>query len=94
MPESQATQDARERLSKFKEQLESSSGNHTAPAGILFVCVACGKTSRDRYGDVDAHLGWDESCMLNCEPFLESDLVYARDGRRVLEVKPTPESTP
>ena len=34
-----------------------------APAGQVFVCGACGKTSNDLYGDPSS--GWDESCMLN-----------------------------
>jgi hypothetical protein len=35
-----------------------------APAGTIWVCGACGKTSRDRYGDADSR-GWDSSCMLH-----------------------------
>ncbi len=34
-----------------------------APAGTIWVCAACGKTSRDRFGDKGSE--WDESCMLN-----------------------------
>ena len=34
--------------------------NETAPEGQVWVCAACGKQSRDRYG-----YGWDESCMLH-----------------------------
>lgn len=36
--------------------------NHTAPEGTIFVCAACGKTSKDTNVFKD---GWDESCMLN-----------------------------
>lgn len=39
--------------------------NHTAPAGQVWVCGACGKRSRDLYGEVDAMYGWDESCVMN-----------------------------
>lgn len=34
-----------------------------APTGAVWVCGACGKTSKDRYGD--GRSSWDESCMLN-----------------------------
>lgn len=46
-----------------------------APLGQVYVCGACGKTSRNRAGFVNdgtprggpsvASPGWDESCMLN-----------------------------
>lgn len=36
-----------------------------APKGTIWVCAACGKTHKDRYGeDGEGDLGWDESCML------------------------------
>ena len=34
-----------------------------APEGTIYVCAACGKTSRDCYGDPGT--SWDESCSLN-----------------------------
>lgn len=45
-------------------------GNKRAPAGHVYVCGACGKVSRWRYGfddknRTDASMGWDESCMMN-----------------------------
>jgi hypothetical protein len=33
-----------------------------APEGFVWVCGACGKWTKDRYG---SERGWDESCMLN-----------------------------
>lgn len=39
--------------------------NHIAPEGQIWVCAACGKRSRDRYGEQRIDSGWDESCMLN-----------------------------
>lgn len=36
-----------------------------APEGNIFVCGACGKTSKSIYGDDPTGWGWDESCMLN-----------------------------
>ncbi len=56
-------------------------GTDLAATGQVWVCGACGKTSRTRYGFIDdgtgrgadytpdgervAAPGWDESCMLN-----------------------------
>jgi hypothetical protein len=31
----------------------------------IWVCAACGKKSRDLYGEKAIDGGWDESCMLN-----------------------------
>ena len=39
--------------------------NHTAQEGQVYICAACGKRSRDKYGDQPIDYGWDESCMLN-----------------------------
>lgn len=45
--------------------------NQEAPEGTIWVCGACGKTSRWQYGfdpllsRAEASPGWDESCMLN-----------------------------
>lgn len=39
--------------------------NEYAPEGTVYVCGACGKRSRDRYGEQALDRGWDESCMLN-----------------------------
>ena len=41
-----------------------SQGNEVAPEGQVFVCGACGKRSKDRYGDQAISYGWDESCMM------------------------------
>jgi len=40
-------------------------GNYEAPPGQIWVCGACGKTSRDKYGEKRISRGWDESCMMN-----------------------------
>ena len=39
--------------------------NQIAGDGEVFVCVACGKRSKDQYGEQKIDRGWDESCMLN-----------------------------
>ena len=60
-------------------------GNQVAPPGSLFVCLACGKTSKTKYG-LAATNGWDESCMLNCQLFEESRLVYSGVPDRIVRV--------
>ncbi len=51
------------------------SGNKVAPEGQVFICAACGKRSKDRYGDQKIDHGWDASCMLN------SVLCYEKKGK-------------
>lgn len=58
-----------------------------APEGKIWVCLACGKTARDRYG-ADSR-GWDASCVINAQMFDESRLVKSGTGY-VIEVRPTP----
>lgn len=58
-----------------------SSGVALAQDGQVWICAACGKTSRTKYGFDDddrwvADRGWDESCMLNAV------LVYADSIQR------------
>lgn len=60
--------------------------NEKAPEGMVYVCAACGKVSRYRYGfapdnsDYDStgrkysSAGWDESCMMNAELAKVADL--------------------
>lgn len=40
-------------------------GNRAAHEGYVYRCRACGKRSRDKYGDLTIDTGFDESCMLN-----------------------------
>ena len=55
-----------------------------APDGQIFVCGACGKVSKDLYGDKLEGLGsWDESCMLNAVLCHEKSVVL--DGGRVIK---------
>ena len=51
-----------------------------AEEGKIWVCLACGKTSKDRYGD--AGTGWDESCFLHSELLDEGKLRF-KEGRVV-----------
>ena len=56
-----------------------------APDGWVWLCLACGKKSKDRYGDPDT--SWDEACFLN-SVLLEgerSDLV-SLTGKKLIVV--------
>lgn len=57
-----------------------------APEGKMWVCHACGKTVKDRYGQRGS--SWDESCFLNSALYDETLLIYGDNGRvtRILEV--------
>lgn len=58
-----------------------------APAGAIWVCGACGKTARDRYGSDNPR--WDVSCALNAILCDEATLVRNEDGR-VVKADPLP----
>lgn len=66
---------------------EERPGTELAPEGQVWVCFACGKTSRTHFG-FDEHnknvadAGWDGSCMLNSELIPEADILErTADGR-------------
>ena len=66
-------------------------GTALAPEGSIWVCMACGKTSKSRYGfDADnknvAMMGWDESCMLNSRLIPEEKIVERDQGGRVTRI--------
>jgi hypothetical protein len=53
-----------------ENNMSEETGNKRAPDGHVYVCGACGKVSRWRYGfddngRNDATPGWDESCMMD-----------------------------
>jgi hypothetical protein len=56
-----------------------------APEGKIYVCCACGKTSKELYGGPTAMRFWDESCMLNAVLANEADIVRG-DGQRVTAI--------
>ena len=68
-----------------------SDGTALAPDGYIWVCMACGKTSKTQYGFDDSGnevsmQGWDESCMLNSE-LIKEDLIEERTpGGRVSKI--------
>lgn len=57
-------------------------GNITAPPGQVWVCEACGKRSRDRYGNnqLSGVGAWDAGCVLNAILCYESKLTIDNDG--------------
>lgn len=59
--------------------------NETAKKGQVFVCHACGKRSKDKYGDEAIDKGWDESCMLN-SVLCEEESIELKDDRVVKAV--------
>lgn len=60
--------------------------NEVAKEGHIFVCLACSKRSRDKYGDQPIDHGWDVSCVMRAEEFAEDRLVIGEHGR-VSEIK-------
>lgn len=48
-----------------------------APEGQIWVCAACGKTTKDNHGN---ERGWDESCMLNAVLCHEQQRVNPETG--------------
>jgi len=66
-----------------------SDGTELCKDDELWVCGACGKTSRSHYGfDKDeksvASPGWDESCMMNSSLFKKEELTYNDSKTRVI----------
>jgi len=55
--------------------------NKALPDGQIYVCGACGKTSKTKAPGHDSALGWDASCMLNRVRCYESHLVRSPSGR-------------
>ena len=56
-------------------------GNEIAGVGKVFVCSACGKRSKDKYGYQKIDSSWDESCMMHAVLCEESMLVIDGTGR-------------
>ena len=56
--------------------------NVIAPEGSIWVCIACGKYAKDKFGN---ERGWDAGCMLNSSLFKICDLEF--ENGRVKAVK-------
>lgn len=55
----------------------------------VWVCLACGKVSKDRYGKEGTSQGWDESCFLNSAQVKEDHIVWGtgEEAGKVVEIK-------
>ena len=53
--------------------------------GKTWVCTACGKTSKDRYGDIETTRGWDASCFVNSH-LVDDTLIIRGEDSRVKEI--------
>ncbi len=60
--------------------------NSIAPKGQVWVCTACGKISRDKFGMQRISYGYDESCMINSILCFEDKLVFDETKSRVIKV--------
>lgn len=57
-----------------------------APTGTIWVCAACGKTHKDRYGDEgEGDRGWDASCMLHAVLCVEGSIPWTEADAAALE---------
>jgi len=56
-----------------------------APRGHFWVCLACGKYSRNRHVGTHSR-GWDVSCAINANLIPEDHLVFSEDKSRVTAV--------
>lgn len=70
----------------------SDASNPVAGSGQVYVCGACGKRSRDLFGNQKIDQGWDESCMLNAVLCDEGSLVF--ENGRVVKADAAKETTP
>jgi hypothetical protein len=66
-------------------------GTALAPEGHIWVCLACGKTSKTRYGFDEKNRtvsmrGWDASCVLNSRLIPEDKIVERNQYGRVTRI--------
>ena len=50
----------------------------------VWVCMACGKLSRDRHGERALHKTWDVSCSIHAREFKVKDVLVGGRGGRVV----------
>lgn len=64
-----------------------------AREGTIWVCAACGKTHKDRYGNEgDGDRGWDESCMLHAVLCVEGSVPWMEAAFEPATPKPEDQS--
>jgi len=59
-----------------------------APEGYVYVCLACGKMSRDKEGHEAISRGWDVSCSVNSQLCRKEELMFNEAGTSVLAFVP------
>lgn len=62
--------------------------NEIAPEGAVYVCSACGKRSKDLYGQQKIDHWWDESCILHAVLCKEDSLVFNTETGYVVKADP------
>lgn len=55
--------------------------NYDCKPGEIWVCSACGKTSKNRYDGDTLSPSWDTSCFLNAVLCVEGSVVRREDNR-------------
>jgi hypothetical protein len=66
-----------------------SSTTRIAPEGKVWVCLACGKTSKDSYGiesPKETSKGWDASCLVSCQLFDKDKIKFDNNTGLVVEI--------
>lgn len=68
-------------------------GTKLVPADCVYVCCACGKLSKTRYGFDDKHqsqatIGWDVSCSMNASLYKRAQLTI--ENGRVINIQGDP----
>lgn len=76
-------------MTNQKSKVTEKDKNYIAPKGAIWVCGACGKTAKYRYGDNDGL--WDASCFLNAV-LCDEDSLEKDKGGRVITAEPFKES--
>jgi len=47
----------------------------------IWVCLACGKRSNDKFGDNPIDKGWDAACVINSQEYYEDECILDENGR-------------
>ncbi len=53
--------------------------NVIAPTRQVWVCLACGKMSEDKFGNKKISYGWDVSCVIHSRLCYKDKLVIDKD---------------
>ena len=47
----------------------------------IWVCLACGKRSNDKFGDNPIDKGYDAACVINSQEYYEDECILDENGR-------------